>query len=144
VTKIGNSAFSSCRELKDVTVSWSTPLSVEDNYIFNDITLSGVTLHVPAGTEPLYRAAPVWKDFKLATSVDNERIEPTAPLRAWTADGILHISGLRHGETFCIYTIQGQLIYKGIARTGEEEAALANTPGVYILSAGERRIKILY
>jgi hypothetical protein len=74
--------------------------------------------------------------------VNNERIEPTASLRAWSADGILHISGLRPGEAFSIYTIQGQLIYKGIAYTGEEEAALTNTPGIYILAAGERRIKV--
>lgn len=142
VETIGDAAFAGCISLTHVTVSWDTPLLI-DGAVFDNVPLSEVTLHVPAGTEVLYQAVPVWKDFKLATSVDNEQcIEPTALLSAWVAGGVLHISGLRSGEAFDIYTIQGQLIYKGIARTGNEAVTLASTGGVYILSAGERRIKI--
>jgi hypothetical protein len=142
VTKIGWISFGYCHALKDVIVSWNTPLPVDENP-FSFVTLSMVTLHVPAGTEDLYKVAPVWKEFRVTTSVGNERVEPVATLNAWATDGIVHIAGLRTGEAFVIYNIQGQLVYKGIAYTGEEEIALSGTPGVYILSTGERRIKFL-
>ncbi|MDR1258702.1 MAG: leucine-rich repeat domain-containing protein [Tannerellaceae bacterium] len=142
VTKIEGFAFVNCHGLKDVTVSWNMPLSLwEDNSPFNEITLSRVTLHVPDGTENFYGVAPVWKEFRVATSVGNERVEPIATLNAWTTDGIVHIAGLRTGEAFVIYNMQGQLIYKGIARTDEEEVPLGSTSGVYILAASKRQIK---
>jgi hypothetical protein len=46
-------------------------LPVEEN-TFKDVPLSEVTLHVPPGTESLYRAVPVWKDLGQITSVDNK------------------------------------------------------------------------
>jgi hypothetical protein len=113
----------------------------ETTFKFEDALLSDVTLHGPAGTEALYREATVWKDFKLATSVGKETIKQTA-LYVRAADGVLHISGLHSGEAFHIYTIRGQLIYKGVARTGEEEVTLP-ADGVYILAAGKERIKFL-
>ena len=67
VTSIGNitsgftGVFSNCTSLKDVTVSWATPLSV--NNIFNGTNTSSATLHVPAGTKALYKADPVWGTF---------------------------------------------------------------------------------
>jgi hypothetical protein len=142
VTRIGMWAFHECERLKDVTVSWDTPLQIHERaFEFTDSLLSNVTLHVPAGTEALYQAAPVWKDFKWATSVGKETVKQTA-LYARATDGVLHISGLHSGEAFLIYSINGQLIYKGIARTGEEEVTLP-ADGVYILAAGEERIKFL-
>jgi hypothetical protein len=68
VTKIGESAFRFCRELRDVTVFWDTPLPIDES-IFKDRFLAKPTLHVPPGTEALYRAAPVWNNFKEITSV---------------------------------------------------------------------------
>ena len=63
VTSIwGSETFGLCFDLKDVTVNWTTPLSVPANS-FRDVDLTNVTLHVPAGTKTLYEAADVWKDF---------------------------------------------------------------------------------
>jgi hypothetical protein len=66
VTMIGVKAFWFCMKLIDVTVFWDTPLRVKETFLY--FPLSQATLHVPPGTEDLYRAAPVWGDFGEITS----------------------------------------------------------------------------
>ena len=64
VTTIGGMAFLSIG-LKDVSVSWTTPLSVSW-FIFcypSPSCIASATLHVPAGTKALYQADPVWGTF---------------------------------------------------------------------------------
>ena len=58
VTSVKNYAFWSCTALTDVTVAWNTPLAIDPN-VFKNVTLSGVTLRVPAGKGPAYQAANV-------------------------------------------------------------------------------------
>ena len=67
VTTIEWGAFSLCEKLKDVTVSWNIPLNL-DNAIFTNFTDFDITLHVPAGTEYLYRAARFWNDCIITSS----------------------------------------------------------------------------
>ena len=62
VTSVENGAFADCTALTDVTVAWDMPLAI-DPYVYAGVTLSGVTLNVPAGKGPAYQAANVWKDF---------------------------------------------------------------------------------
>ena len=64
VTTIGKKILWECISLKTVTVHWDTPLAVPDN-AFDGINTANVTLKVPAGKEDAYRAAAVWKDFKI-------------------------------------------------------------------------------
>ena len=64
VTTIGKKILWGCISLKTVTVHWDTPLAVPDN-AFDGINTANVTLKVPAGKEDAYRAAAVWKDFKI-------------------------------------------------------------------------------
>ena len=64
VTTIGKEILWGCISLKTVTVHWDTPLAVPDN-AFDGINTANVTLKVPAGKEDAYRAAAVWKDFKI-------------------------------------------------------------------------------
>lgn len=72
--------------------------------------------------------------------VGTESIKNVVP-SAYTANDILYISGLYLGEAFSLYNIQGQLIYKGIAKNNEEQVSLS-TPGIYILTTNDRRLKI--
>jgi outer membrane lipoprotein-sorting protein len=60
VTWIGEGAFDGYNGLRDVTVGWNAPLSIEAE-TFSTPWLS--TLHVPAGTLERYKEADVWKDF---------------------------------------------------------------------------------
>jgi hypothetical protein len=67
VITIEQEAFGNCRNLKDITIHWLTPLSVPFT-IFQNATLSAVNLHVPAGTEDLYKADPVWRNFNIISA----------------------------------------------------------------------------
>ncbi|MDR0507012.1 MAG: leucine-rich repeat protein [Dysgonamonadaceae bacterium] len=67
VTAIGNYAFLSCSGLTDVTVNWVAPLSI-DSKVFQYLTLSNITLHIPCDTYNLYATAPVWQDFNITAS----------------------------------------------------------------------------
>jgi len=57
--------FLNCKSLTDVTVRWTTPLSIPTN-TFYGVNLSKVNLHVPVNTECAYASASVWQNFKLA------------------------------------------------------------------------------
>ncbi len=64
VTTIGDMAFSGCTALTTVTVQWDTPPSINAN-VFKNVAIQNVTLKVPLGKAGAYKAAPVWKDFKI-------------------------------------------------------------------------------
>jgi len=64
------------------------------------------------------------------------------PLRAWTHNGMLHISGLTVGEMFSIYTTGGVQVYQGLAH-GNEMEILFNLQGVHIVRQGLNAITIM-
>ena len=144
VTDIGEYAFKECIGLTEVTVEWDTPLIVIDN-LFDQVDLSGVTLYVPTGTTPFYRDADIWKDF--GTIVEyafsgNTAIKE-ATLKAYASNGILHILGLRSGSALHVYKIDGQLMYKGIAKANEERIPLTGR-GICVVVAGEQKVKVWF
>ena len=62
ITAIGENAFRACTKLDSVTVEWHTPLAVPAN-VFEGVDVANAVLAVPKGTDELYAAANVWKDF---------------------------------------------------------------------------------
>ena len=72
VTAIKAYAFINCTALTDVTVNWTSPLSVSAS-IFNAVNTAEATLHVPSGTKALYQADPVWGTFG---TIDDESATP--------------------------------------------------------------------
>ena len=148
VYKLGEGVFFSCK-LKDVTVEWTTPLSLGTNdwnalRLFRGIDYSAATLHVPTGTKARYQAAFEWKNFGTIveyTPTYTEYVE-ISTLKAYTSNGILHISGLQTGKPISIYSISGQLVYKGVAKAETEQIPL-NVNGVYIVTSGNQTIKLV-
>ena len=100
VNSIGGFAFSICNALQDVTVNWATPLSI-DAGAFSGVTTSNVKLHIPDGTDALYAAANVWKDFD---------IQKTSPFSA------VH---------------QGKTIYYNITSISPRTVEVIGAPGGY-------------
>ena len=140
VATIGDRTFSNCTQLKDITVNWIIPLSITNN-VFQGVRAADVNLHVPLETENLYKAAPYWKDFKIVTyAVGNESVDYLT-LKVYKSNGILHITGLYPGESFGIYNLNGQLLYKSVAKTEWEYIPFIGH-GIYVVVAGERSIKI--
>jgi len=64
VTNIDLKAFYLCTSLADVSVNWTTPISLYD-HVFGGINLDNVKLYIPLGTQRTYSSAAVWKKFKL-------------------------------------------------------------------------------
>ncbi len=60
VTAIEDWAFYDCTALTSVTVNWTTAAAIPaiDPNVFDNVTLSGVTLSVPTGTKSLYEGKP--------------------------------------------------------------------------------------
>jgi uncharacterized repeat protein (TIGR02543 family) len=68
------------------------------------------------------------------------------PLRAWVANGVLHIGGLTVGEIYRVYTISGTLVYQGIA-TGNTVGVENFRPlpnGTYIIQSENKSVKIVW
>lgn len=88
VTEIGEEAFASSKSLTNFTVAWKDAGSIPDIQanVFNDVTLSDVTLYVPEGMVDTYKAKNVWKDFDIQETPPTLSADLTdaAPM-AWTA-----------------------------------------------------------
>ena len=64
VKTIGAGAFQSCTGLRDIYSQIMNPADVELGWgVFLDVATDTCVLHVPYGTEDLYRDADQWKDF---------------------------------------------------------------------------------
>ncbi|EPC4009157.1 leucine-rich repeat domain-containing protein, partial [Flavobacterium psychrophilum] len=62
VTSIGNRAFYDCVALTTVNCYITMPLIINAD-VFGNVTQSNCALNVPTGTQAVYQAAAVWKDF---------------------------------------------------------------------------------
>jgi len=153
LTTIGESAFWSGTDVNDITVEWTTPLVISHvDDIFPSWTFRDNTLRVPAGTKALYEKAEVWKDFAniveySPTGNDEVHDLVDAPeLQAFASNGVLHINGLHPGESFTVYNLYGQLLYKGMATSTEVQVAL-RMKGVHIVVAtggqSSRSVKVI-
>jgi len=62
IQELGYAAFRYCSALTDVYVSWITP--IDKGGAFDDVPVSNIKLHVPAGTQCAYFASS-WSDFNI-------------------------------------------------------------------------------
>lgn len=64
---IENNTFSNCRNLKNLTVGWTTPLAINKNVFKNwsTSTFRNCALNIPLGTLTAYKNADVWKNFNI-------------------------------------------------------------------------------
>jgi len=79
----------------------------------------------------------------VVTITSGETPAEVAHLRAWTRNGLLHVTGLSTGEAFSVYTAVGSLVYHSIA-TSEEADIPLNAQGIYIVRQGNKTIRVAF
>ncbi|MCB5984906.1 leucine-rich repeat domain-containing protein, partial [Flavobacterium psychrophilum] len=62
VTTIENAAFYNCKRLTTVKCYITMPLAINAD-VFGNVTQSNCALNVPTGTQAVYQAAAVWRNF---------------------------------------------------------------------------------
>jgi hypothetical protein len=67
--------------------------------------------------------------------------QPAVALKTSLVDGILRVEGLRQGAVWQVYNLIGTLLYRGVSN-GETTNVKLHENGIYILVAGQQRIKI--
>ncbi|RRD55665.1 T9SS C-terminal target domain-containing protein [Tannerella forsythia] len=92
---------------------------------------------MPAGTEAAYRAAPVWKNFKIDETTANETVEG---LRVYAHGGALHLT-LPTAQTVHLYHVNGAMVKTLVLPAGDHVQPLPS--GVYLVRVGEQVTKIL-
>jgi hypothetical protein len=151
VTSIGTAAFYGCVGLTDLTVNWNPAADPTvlwptiNSMAFSGLTLSGITLHVPAGERAAYEQAEIWKEFNIVEQppVGIPTVSQAGGLVAYVQDGVLHVSGLAAGEALGVYDASGKRIRRQIAG-GEAARVPLAVRGVYIIRAENRSVRVVY
>ncbi|MEB3408009.1 leucine-rich repeat protein [Flavobacterium psychrophilum] len=115
VTTIRGNAFTGCSSLRTVNCHITSPLVINAN-VFGNVTQSNCALNVPTGTQAVYRAAAVWRNFSPISgnllSNHSFAIESALKIYPNPASEILNIA-LQEGlqlEKVNFYNTLGQLI----------------------------------
>ncbi|MET3040677.1 leucine-rich repeat domain-containing protein, partial [Flavobacterium psychrophilum] len=115
VTAIEERAFAECSSLRTVNCHITSPLVINAN-VFGNVTQSNCALNVPTGTQAVYQAAAVWRNFSPISgnllSNHSFAIESALKIYPNPASEILNIA-LQEGlqlEKVNFYNTLGQLI----------------------------------
>ena len=134
ITGIGDKAFKGCSNLKSITVYITTPISLavagtrgegtrsdDGTSVFEGVDKLTCVLYVPEGSVDLYKAAPVWCEFK--------HIVPIS-----TLTGISGVN-ITEGEPFDVYNLQGR-------KVKSRATDLRGLPrGIYIINGKKVAVK---
>ena len=71
----------------------------------------------------------------------NDKIDQPQ-LQAWTQNGILHVSSLKVGERWSVYTLAGSLIHRSIAADKNATITLPGR-GMYLIHSDNRTVKVI-
>jgi hypothetical protein len=124
-----------CPSLTDVIVEWTTPPSIRIGAFTNP---SAITLHVPAGTIDLYKAADVWKDFgnflEDAGGSGTELI-PSSGVQIRLYGNLLSVDSPA-SEQVSVYSVGGQLLYSAQKVSGRTAYDLNSLPSGVLIVKG--------
>lgn len=131
VISIGNYAFAFCSDLTSVTVDWTTPLFVNSN-VFEYLTLSTIKLNIPAGTQTVYKAANVWKEFKVETNLGSNHFAVNTPVKFYPNPTQSQINFTQEINTLEVFDITGKKV-KSFQNPSTSYDVATLQKGVYIL-----------
>ena len=104
-----------------------------------DVTLADPTSRITTFTMP---PNPVKLTAQFDRITGSEDLKPN-PLKAWTAGGVVNVSGLTEGKVWRIYNTSGAIVEQGIADSDTVKVNLENT-GMYIIQSEGKTLKFVY
>jgi len=134
VSVIDNLAFSGCDALTKVTsLNIVPPIVGIETFDYSHYV--NATLEVPEEAEEAYRVAYGWKKFYDPSGVDE--LVGDGGIEVVAADGRIVVAGVEDGAEVNVYSINGQLVYKG-------EDTTINVPasGMYIVRVAGQTFKV--
>jgi hypothetical protein len=144
ITSIDAGAFFSCSALTDIYAYPTTPVNLTYSYnVFYGVDTTKCTLHVPSGSLDAYKAADVWKGFKLAGDLSAVTNATASAVKVTVRNSQAVITGTEAGTALSVYNLQGTAIYTG-KTSGETESITLPQRGVYIVRVGSRSVKVVY
>ena len=103
VASIGMGTFRNCSKLTDICVFWAMPPSIRNSFIFDDITVQNIKLHIPQNALSIYQNTPVWQNFILVNDmpevetvvIDSGSCGTSGDNLSWqlSSEGVLTIRG---------------------------------------------------
>lgn len=144
VATVGEGAFEQCTSLKNFTCLTPVPPICYDNTVFGGVNLADCVLHVPAGSESDYQNAPRWREFGTITGdADPDlgvTVLDTGGMRVSVSAGSVTVGGVEAGQAVSLFSIDGMEIGRAVSH-GADVTFTPGVHGIYIVAAGNRRIK---
>jgi uncharacterized protein (TIGR02145 family)/uncharacterized repeat protein (TIGR02543 family) len=132
LSAIGYRAFADCTGLTSITAFTATPPTLEED-VFDDVTLSDITLTVPASSVAAYNAADVWKEMNVvgAAAAGINDIQANNRLQIFVNNGELTITSTspsKGGDVnkVTIIDLSGRTVLNYKLRITKQRSAVAN------------------
>jgi len=121
-----------------VTATPNTNFSL-DTLTVNGAAFTSGSTHTVVGTTAI---RVVFKEDATTNILPTETITPIA---VWISNGVLHITGLLHGELYQIYTVSGTMLYQGIVTSDSVQIEnIRIQSGAYILRTATQSVKFAW
>lgn len=136
LNSLGDNAFTGCTSLQTVTVNCPDPTAISlGSNVFSGVTLSNVTLQVPAGTKALYEQAPVWRDFGTIREVRGHTMPVFSPIREGVSGYIYNMYTRKFISKGEAYGTQAVVSRKGMVYEWRRSASMPQ--GQYYLYSAQ-------
>jgi hypothetical protein len=147
VESIGYSAFLGCIGLTSVTKLNPTPQTIDPS-VFEEVTIGNISLYVPAESVNLYKAAPIWQDFKTITAYTPSTINTPASANAISiypdpATESFRIAGITVPTQASVTDINGRSVFKKIISGDESIIARLWPKGIYLVRVNMETVKVI-
>lgn len=141
VKLIGKQAFINCYGLGDVKCEAVEPPVIDGN-AFDDSYYNKATLYVPLESIEKYKTANDWSRFASIKSIEDSGVRDikldNKDVNVAVSNGAIIIRGLEEGKAVIVYDMGGKQVYNG-----NDHIISTLGRGVYVVSAGNKRFKIV-
>lgn len=137
---IPNSSFQGCSQLSSIYAMQSEPLDLTGkSLIFYQVNKYNCKLYVPSASVNLYKSATEWKDFSNIIGITSGVNALKEGIAGAYSKGLTIYLPDTDNKHFCIYNMQGKMIYSG----NNYRQVQVDAPGVYLVYTTGRLAKIM-